>query len=78
MKSYQAPHEKLTEEEIKEQVESLLSSILKFKDKWKSYDWQIDEFIEKQEAMIFKLRAHFFPEKTSIMELSMDEITKML
>jgi hypothetical protein len=45
MKKFQAPHEKLTEEEIKEQVESLLSSILKFKDKWKSYDWEIDEFI---------------------------------
>ena len=81
MKSYQAPHEKLTEEEIKEQIESILSNHLKFKDRWEASDWEeyeFHKFMENQESMIFKLRRHFSPEKTTIMQISLAELTKMM
>jgi predicted RNase H-like nuclease (RuvC/YqgF family) len=77
MEKYQAPHEKLSEEEIKKEIDFLLNSILMFKKKWTNFDWQIDEFIEKQEESIFKLRRHFSPEKTTIMKLSVKELSEL-
>lgn len=81
MKTYQAPHEKLTEEEIKEQVESLLNNHLKLKNRWQGSNWEeheFDIFMENQEIMIFKLRRHFFPEKTKIMQVSIAELAEMM
>jgi hypothetical protein len=81
VKSYQAPHEKLTEEEVKREVENLLSNHLKFKNRWNASDWEeheFDKFIKDQENMIFKLRRHFFPEKTMIMQVSVKELSNMM
>lgn len=78
MHKFQAPHEKLTEEEIKLEISKLLSNHLRFKSKWDDYDWEIHDFLKNQEESIFKLRRHFNPELTTIMRISIAELSDML
>jgi len=81
VKTEQAPHEKLTDEEIKKEIEKLLSNHLKLKQRWNASDWEVhefDEFMKIQEQMIFKLRRHFSPEFTSIMKVSLKELSEMM
>lgn len=81
MEKYQAPHEKLNEEEIKLEIEKLLSNHFKFRNRRESSDWEIndfDQFMKNQEESIFKLRHHFSPEKTSIMKITLGELTNMM
>lgn len=81
MKTKQAPHKKLTEEEVKSEVESLLSNHLKFKNRWEASDWEeheFDKFMMNQQDMIFNLRRHFSPETVSIMHIPLGELSDML
>lgn len=88
MKKFQAPHEKITEQEIKEEIEKLLSNHLKFRNRWNISDLGIyepdfdihefDEFMKNQESSIFKLRRHFCPEKTTIMQITLGELSNIL
>lgn len=81
MKTEDAPHEKLTDIEIKEVIENLLRNHLKLKNRWDASDWEVhefDEFIKNQEGMIFKLRRHFSPELTKILKVSVKELSEMI
>lgn len=81
MEKFQAPHEKLTEPEVKSEIENLLSNHLKFKNRWNASDWEeyeFDKFMQNQEEMIFKLRSHFSPELTTIMRVTLKELSQMM
>ena len=81
METHPAPHEKLTEEEIKKEIDKLLSNHLKLKNRWEASDWEVHEFdlfIKNQEESIFKLRRHFSPELTTIMKVSIAELSDMM
>lgn len=81
MEKQQAPHEKLTDEEVKEEIENLLKSHLKLKGRWDASDWEVhefDEFMKEQDHIIFKLRRHFSPELTTIIKLTLGELTEMM
>lgn len=81
MEKLPAPHEKLTEDEIKKEIEKLLLNHLKFESRWEASDWEIhefDDFMKIQQEIIFKLRRHFSPELTTIMRLTLGELTEMM
>ena len=59
MKKYQAPHEILTDEQIKENIETLLIKLSCFEKRWNASDWEVwefQEFIKGLEETLFKLR----------------------
>ncbi len=81
MKTEDAPHEKLTNLEIKEVIENLLRNHFKLKKRWEASDWEVhefDEFMKNQGDMIFKLRKHFSPEFTKIMKVTLKELSEMM
>lgn len=78
MKTEQAPHEKLIDEEIKSEIEKLLSNHLNMKKKWNQYETDFQELFDKNEEIIFKLRRHFSPETVSIMTVSISELADMM
>ena len=81
MKTEDAPHEKLTDAEVKQVIENLLSNHLKLKNRWDASDWEVhefDKFIKNQEGMIFKLRRHFSPELTKILKVSVKELSELM
>jgi len=70
MKSYPAPHEKLTEEQIKDIIIGLESI-------HRNMSMQMKIYMEMFEENISKLTHHYFPERFSIAEVSMGELTEM-
>ena len=79
MKKYQAPHEKLTEDEIKSELEIILSKILKMINHFfYEDDSEFKKFINETQESIFKLRRHFCPEKTIIMEVTSSELADLM
>ena len=81
MEKFQAPHEKLTEEEVKSEIDKLLTNNLNFKERCKSSNFNDNEcfdFIEKQQSSIFKLRRNFSPELTTIIRVSINEMADMM
>ncbi len=78
MEKLPAPHEKLTEEEIKSEIEDLLSNHLKMRKKWNGYNDDLGEIFDSNEEIIFRLRRHFSPELTTIMRITLGELTDMM
>lgn len=69
--SHQAPHEKLTDEEIKEILLKLHSDIYELKEFFK-------EQFEEVENKLYHLKRHFFPEKFKVSYLSLETMQDML
>ena len=70
MKSYPQPHQKLTEEQVKEFIHMLEENHNMMRDCFNAY-------VECHSKYIQKLNEHFFPERFSICEVSMGEMTEM-
>jgi len=69
--SHQAPHEKLTEEEIKEILLKLHSDVYELKEFFK-------EQFEEVENKLYHLKRHFFPEKFKVSYLSLETMQSLL
>jgi hypothetical protein len=80
MEKLPAPHEKLTDKEIKDTIEVLLRNNLFMKNKKSefNYDNLLCDFLDTQENIIFKLRSHFSPELTTILRITLGELTDMM
>lgn len=70
MKSSPAPHEKLTEEQIKD-------IIIRLESIHHNMSMQMKIYMEMFEENISKLTHHYFPERFSIAEVSMGELTEI-
>lgn len=68
-KRQQAPHEKMTEDEIKETICDLLVEVHELKE-------SILEQIETMDAYITKLKKHFCPEKFTLVSVPMGFLTE--
>ena len=71
MKSYQSPHEELTEEQIKEIVSHLTVEIRELKEFF-------DEQLEYLTSCAYKLKRHFCPDKFTTMELKVSDIDDLM
>lgn len=71
METKQAPHEKLTDEEIKELVSDLTVEVYEIKQHFL-------EQLEVIESYVYKLKKHFCPEKFQIMSVSIKEMSDMM
>jgi hypothetical protein len=71
MESRQAPHQQLTEEEIKEIVCDLTVELHEIKEHFL-------EQLEYVESMIYKLKRHFCPEKFQEVKVPMKTIEEMM
>ncbi len=71
MKTFQAPHEKLTEDQIKEIFTMIEKNHYMMKKCFEAY-------VEVYEKYNLKLRRHFFPEGHKIMQVSVKELAEMM
>lgn len=71
MKSRQAPHQQLTDEEIKEIISDLVVEVHEIKEHFM-------EQIETIECYLYKLKRHFCPEKFQEMSVSMQDLNELL
>lgn len=81
METFQASHEKMTEDQIKDALSDMLKNHLYFKQRWYDSDWEeheFDIFMEKQQKIIFKLRRHFYPKGYLTVRLSVKELADMM
>lgn len=69
--SHQAPHQKLTEEQIKEIISNICIDIFELKEFFK-------EQFEEVENKLRLLNRHFFPEKFKVSYLSLETMQDML
>lgn len=77
MEKIEARHEKLTDEEIKIEIEKILYCIHKIVHIPISRE-NLDEHARQVEESIFKLRRHFSPEKTSIIQVTSRELSELM
>lgn len=82
MKSTQAPHETLTEDEIKECISALTIEThnlnIDLKDRIYELTKSFNERYMSIEIKIDHLKRHFCPEKFHVMEVSMGELSDLL
>jgi hypothetical protein len=71
MKTYQAPHEKLTEDQIKEIFTMIEKNHYMMKKCFEAY-------VETYEKYNLIIRKHFYPEQHKIMQVSVAELAKMM
>lgn len=77
MRKVVAPHEKLTDDEIKSEIENLLKNILILREYLVDNE-VINEVYNSSEDSIFKLRRHFSPEKNFILKVSISELSDLM
>lgn len=78
MKSRQAEHKKLTEEQIKEHICDLTVELHHFKEDLRESVSMLQDQIETMEQRIELLKRHFCPEKFMVMEVSMATLSDMM
>lgn len=70
METYQAPHQKLSDEQIKEYICDLVVELHEMK-------LHFIEQMESAEAMLEALKRHFCPEKFHMAKISIKEMSEM-